>query len=675
MKRNYRRRFLTVGLLLLLGTIGLTLVRGDSEKVYSLLEKAFYLSAEDGVWIRPGLNLKILDVTIPGDRKPVVTFRITDDMGQTLDRAGMVTPGTVTTSFVLAYIPANATQYVAYTTRTQTSPITKVAEVQAGADSGGRYASLGDGTYTYTFGTALPAAYDRTLTTTLGIYATRDLRTYGLSRYVSNELKSWVPDGREVTKVRDVVRTASCNSCHDPLALHGGSRQKVELCVLCHTPQTKDPDTGNTVDFKVMVHKIHRGAELPSVTGGTPYQIIGNAQSVSDFSTIRFPQDIRNCASCHKDSLQVNNWLLNPTRATCGSCHDDVDFATGEKHPAGAQLDDKKCASCHAPEGEFEYDASVKGAHTVPYESTQLRKPKFEIVGVTNTAAGQKPTVRFKITDRDGNPVAPSAMASLAVMVAGPTADYSWNMRQSAVTAAYADGIASYTFTSAMPSGATGSYIAELEGYLNTTLNPDTKKALVYRDAATNVVKQFAVTGTPVARRAVVSTDKCNACHDRLQLHGNNRNQVEACVACHTPGATDSARRPASEGMAESIDFKTMIHKIHTGEELTYDYTVFGFGASRNNFNEVRFPGDRRNCETCHLPGTYALPMTKDAKAVTTLRGFWTPTLPNAAACLSCHDSLDAAAHASVNTASFGESCAVCHKETAEHAVSKVHAR
>ena len=58
---------------------------------------------------------------------------------------------------------------------------------------------------------------------------------------------------------------------------------------MCHTPQTTDPDTGNTVDFKVMVHKIHMGSGLPSVKDGKPYQIIGFNQNVSDWSSVNLP--------------------------------------------------------------------------------------------------------------------------------------------------------------------------------------------------------------------------------------------------------------------------------------------------------------------------------------------------------------------------------------------------
>src|SRR5512135_573625 len=119
-------------LLLSVAAVGVAALVKDSGKAYSILDKAYYLSAEQGVWIRPGLNLEIVDAYIPASLQPVVIFKITDDKGQPLDRAGNVTPGPVSTSFIAAYIPQNASQYVAYTTRVQKSPITGVSAVQAG---------------------------------------------------------------------------------------------------------------------------------------------------------------------------------------------------------------------------------------------------------------------------------------------------------------------------------------------------------------------------------------------------------------------------------------------------------------------------------------------------------------------------------------------------------------
>ena len=45
-------------------------------------------------------------------------------------------------------------------------------------------------------------------------------------------------------------------------------------------------------------------------------------------------------------------------------------------------------------------------------------------------------------------------------------------------------------------------------------------------------------------------------------------------------------------------------------------------------------------------------------------------------ACLACHDTPDAAAHAQSNTTGAGvEACGVCHAEGSIEAVSEVHAR
>ncbi len=670
-------------LTLSIAAIGIAAIEDENQRVYSALEKAFYLSATDAIWIHPGLHIQIQNVTIGTDRKTVVNFRLTDDGGQGLDKDGKITPGTVGLGFILAYIPQNALQYVDYSTRVQKSPITGVSATQANTDSGGTYASLGDGNYTYTFGTILPAAYDTSATHTLGIYASRDMSQFGLSRYVDNQVKNWVPAGGAVTKIREVVKTDACNACHDPLSAHGSTgRQNVEICILCHTPQTIDPDTGNTVDMKVFIHKIHAGPNLPSVIAGKPYQIIGFGQSVADYSYVTFPQDIRNCTTCHKDSQQVNNWMLNPTKDTCGSCHDNIDWVTGANHKAGPATDDKKCADCHQPQANAEWDASVPGAHTVQYKSAQLVYPKVTITSVTNTAPGQKPVVSFTIVDKNGNPINPAGLAGstgrLAVTIAGPTSDYRWYIQETADKAAYANGVATYTFTGTIPADAKGSGAAEVEGRIVTALNPGPQnKTATYQESWPTFVSYFAITDkTPVARRKAVNLDNCNKCHDKLQLHGSNRNTIEACVICHNPATTDSGQRVAANLPAQSIDLQFMIHRIHTGTNLTDDFTIMGFNKSVNNYNDVTYPGDRRDCIKCHVANAYLVPLPASATPTVMPRGYWDPYLPTSAACLGCHDSLAAAAHAYVNTSSaLGEACSVCHKEGADASVSQAHAR
>ena len=107
------------------------------------------------------------------------------------------------------------------------------------------------------------------------------------------------------------------------------------ICVMCHTPQNIDPDTGNLLDLKVMAHKIHMGSSLPSVIAGTPYQIIGRNGSVNDFSKVVDPAKAQRCTVCHDqttNAAQATAYLTKPTRAACGACHDDVNFATGANH-------------------------------------------------------------------------------------------------------------------------------------------------------------------------------------------------------------------------------------------------------------------------------------------------------------------------------------------------------
>jgi OmcA/MtrC family decaheme c-type cytochrome len=648
-------------------------------------QKEYWLSADEFDFIRPGLQVTVNSVTFDAGLHAIVDVTYTDDLGVPLDRAGALTPGAISMSFILAWWDPNARQYTSYTTRVQTGG-NGVSATQAAADSGGTWNDIDIGHSTYTFKTALAAGYDATATTTLGIYATRDTSDILGKDYYANVEHDFVPNGGPVGQSWDVMPNGTCNTCHNPLSAHGGSRRDVKLCALCHSPQTIDPDTGQTVDLKVMVHKIHMGADLPSVQAGTPYIIIGNNGSVSDFSTVVFPQDIRNCTTCHGSTdpsqpnyaTQAANWYTYPSQAACASCHDSINWTTGANHPAGAQPDGS-CATCHVPQGGREWDASVIGAHTVPYKSTQLKGVNANIVSVTHTSPGQNPTVVFNITQNDGTPIPPAAFTTqnddgstssgLNLLMSGPTVDYSIppQIRERADGAATSGSNYSYTFNTAIPADATGTWGFSIEARLTVTLNPAPSDTTTARDAAFNPVYYAPVTDSVAApRRVVVDIVKCNTCHDKLAFHGSNRFNPQECVFCHNPNGLDSATPP------ESIDFKRMIHRIHTGDELTHDFTVGG-----TNYNGVRFPGDRRDCESCHVPGSQEVIGTPPAGWLPTAtpRDWYTPQLHYAASCLGCHDTQAAAAHAFLNTAPFGEACAVCHGAGAIEDVDKVHAR
>jgi len=664
----------------LVGGAALLLSSAD-RPVFTESDRAYYAEAKLVNFVRPGLVIKILAASIDRDGTIKARFKLTDPRGLPLDMAGVETPGNISVRLVAAYIPKGQTQYVAYTTRVQTSPITGASATQANYDSGGTFTKVGDGEYLYTFRTKAPPGFDPSATHAIGAWAGRDLAEFDLSsiKNYDDDVYVWVPDGSKAPVPRDVIKTATCNKCHDPLSAHD-NRRSMELCVLCHTPQTVDPDTGNTLDMPVLVHKIHMGRELPSVRAGKPYRIIGYQQAVHDYSTVAFPANTRNCTFCHEQNSGATQAgaYLKPNRAACGACHDNVNFATGENHADLPQVSDNQCSTCHVPEGELEFDVSIHGAHTIPRFSRDLPGVVFEILRVADGAAGKRPTVTFSLKERSGKPIPISEMTRVALVLAGPTSDYSGYVSEDGLRASCAgDGTCTYTFNYMIPADAKGTYAIGIEGYRNLTLLAGTRKQMTVRDAGANKVVYFSVDGSKVEpRRQVVSLAKCNNCHFSLSLHGDNRNRVEQCVLCHNPTMTDRGARPADKMPAQTIDLRHMVHRIHLGEENQYEYTVYGRGAVAYDFTEVRYPADLRSCDRCHVNNSERLPLRGNLLNVSSPRTLLDPMGPATAACLGCHTSVAAAAHALTNTSDkLGEACAACHGANSEYSVERVHAR
>jgi OmcA/MtrC family decaheme c-type cytochrome len=662
---------------------------------FSVWDKAYYADANAVSFVRPGLNIQIVSANIAADGTTTVDYKVTDPQGLGLDLTGVQTPGAVAVSFILAYMPKGQTQFQTYATRARTSADGKNTTQVATADTGGNSKQVGNGEYLYTFGNKVPSSgYDPTATHRVGIYGNRNLTEFDMGTFYDDATVDFVPAGGTPAP-RDVVRTEACNKCHDQLAHHGGSRRSVELCVMCHTPQSTDANSGNTVDFKVMIHKIHMGSQLPSVVAGGHYQM-GNPANPDDWSTVVFPADPRRCETCHDQTsgaAQAKAYMTNPNRAACGSCHDDVNFATGQNHVNLPEVSDTQCSTCHTPDSGYELDASIKGAHTIPAESATRPGIVVDILKVDNGVAGGNPTVTFTMKDFQGNGIQLADMKTspnrVSLNMAGPTTDYGYtsfgadvttpgNVAENPTTTGTcsSDGTCSYTFVHAIPANAKGTFAIGIEARRGLTLLPGTVKQQTTQYGAVNKVFYFSVDGSPVVkRRQVVDIAKCNGCHVNLSVHGANRNQTEYCVLCHNPSQTDNTK-PAAQG----VDFSLFIHRLHFGDNLAqYNQT---FSVNGKDFSGVRFPvmsntgnpGDTAKCYMCHVTGTEAnFPI--GLNNVTSPKDPLSPMPATTAACSGCHVQISSLAHmVSQTDPKFGESCDVCHSADGAFSVDKEHA-
>jgi len=670
------------------------------------------------------INIAVSSVAVPsGGGAPTVSLMLTNDLNQGLTglpasdirfTLSQLTPGSA----------GGSSEWQSYVTRDDGG----IPDVQATTETAtaGTYADNGDGTYTYTFANALTAypagpVYDETKSHRLGV----EIR--GQAPISSNGIIDFVPVGGVPTFERRIVDTSTCNACHDRLEFHGGPRTDLEYCVICHNPYSTDGDTGNTVDMKALVHNIH--------SARSDYQILGFRPPIHDWSDLVWPQDIRNCATCHDETNtntpQAGNWLTVQNRASCGTCHYDDgipdsghDYAIEDGiHPLGLVLtDDTQCVTCHGPNSTVANgDVRVEKAHEL---ATQIAGESFQynILSVTNTAPTEFPVVNFSVTDPTNGDApydihtAPefttcaAGASRLAIGVAWSTTDYT-NTGSGASPAqpismnplnacggnstTVDNAVFTVTSTVAIPANATGTAAVTIDGHPAVDID-----GTIERIAVTNAVAYSIIDDTaPVPRRNAVAIEKCQECHNSLAMHGNNRtDNVEVCVTCHNPNATDVNRRnpPCSDTLGTDdvpIDMKRMIHQLHGFTKSGVAYDVCGFGNSPHTFDFV-YSGHLNNCEGCHQPGGY-YPVDPAAVLGTTISVGADPASPvddvvispNASVCSSCHTSSVARSHMEQNGGDFAatksadsvlissgvETCSICHDPGRSADVGEVH--
>jgi OmcA/MtrC family decaheme c-type cytochrome len=161
-----------------------------------------------------------------------------------------------------------------------------------------------------------------------------------------------------------IVEAARCNTCHESIPGHGGTRNQPGLCQLCHQPSQADEQTpgsltapgtaiGQPVDFKAYIHDIHLGEKR---TAGTQ-----SWYGADDFtSKVKYPDKLNNCQHCHlpgTNLLPMKAPTVQPTQSIVITCN--ASPCTGANVTLGAKLYTAPitavCTTCH--------DSQSAGAH------------------------------------------------------------------------------------------------------------------------------------------------------------------------------------------------------------------------------------------------------------------------------------------------------------------------
>ena len=170
-----------------------------------------------------------------------------------------------------------------------------------------------------------------------------------------------------------------CNRCHVDIEFHGGGRRGFKTCIACHgnaasadRPRyvaANAPDTdGVLVDFRVLIHTIHQGADLEQ-----PHVVVGfglnypNNFSVNSYEEIEFPalpSGTKACTVCHgdgntawkeassRDHPMQQTTPSQPWSIVCSACHDSTAAQAHIEANTSPVSGAESCIICHG-EGRF----------------------------------------------------------------------------------------------------------------------------------------------------------------------------------------------------------------------------------------------------------------------------------------------------------------------------------
>ncbi|MGP8304728.1 OmcA/MtrC family decaheme c-type cytochrome [Vibrio sp. YIC-376] len=565
---------------------------------------------------------------------------------------------------------------------------------------------------------------------------------YGDQEVGFTNVYEWVPGtSSEDTVSRNVIEDGTCANCHMNEPLHHGPGYRsidnnIAVCTSCHNDSNPGAAPGRR-PLAAVVHQYHGnvfalGSDRNDLT--TYKQPVDeNGALVTDINGLvvegsPFPQDIRNCTTCHSSDTtkasDANNWFEHPTQVACETCHLFRDRGAHANQVGTAWIRDgspqNTCTGCHRPYERDENgdpiigeDASrsAKTVHMTRLANLSTARDTLDIEIVQARFADDSFEIQVRVK-KDGTGVStldevtqyinsPGHMNLLlnwddgeGPMLANNELDMSEDGTVGDGCVAEGDGLFTCQKDFSASSIKPGSTSKLTVNIADMPLCADRKEAMLsacvnftgidlikypFVVAANNASGAFGIGGVAVSHKLPVGADidSCNDCHKELTIHklGDHPHAAtdfQQCKNCH-----NSERSAFYPGMA--ADLKYHVHSYHA------------FGPARSG--ESPFPGAINNCEACHTSSQFNLPSQQNTRPSLASGKYFSPTL---VACGACHIESSLAnadpetvagdailSHMLNNGAVFGadtaeeamgsEQCSTCHAIGQSQGVDKVH--
>lgn len=467
------------------------------------------------------------------------------------------------------------------------------------------------------------------------------------------------------------ANVAGCEKCHGTPYMKHGFRDPIVAplpdfasCKSCHY----DDRTGGHEDWQFMVDDPLAWATGEAATADYSYTAnIMNDVHMSHAMEFPYPQSMANCNTCHENKLAQVLDNSNFTGDTCLSCHPvqgidawpktatqaegpyyqahrapPLEYLWTELNVQGFHDPAANCQACHGTGVAPAFNELHSGYDEHISNDAGERYADLFTVSIDDiSVAGNVLTISYTASDTNIEPhvyvsfygwdskqfIVPSHMRDDSVGCSGGTRGCRFE---------YAPGDTNPLFPS-FTEIAPGSYVltADMAAFQAVATddipaliaNGDVKKAEITLAPRLDVdgvaVGLNAVTqtfdlgaGTFVndyfkGANAVVDTDKCNVCHDQLAVTfhaGRGRGgDIVACKNCHAPVF------PGSHVEMASRSIENYVHAIHSFQDFdpgdTFETFDPVFAARYDEHINHTFPNFTiKNCEACHLEGTYNVP-------------------------------------------------------------------